>query len=153
MNTVVDQVLNIVQKYHITTFPSAYTLRRIALEEGLILGDFPFRGRIKEVFIRTSDGIALLTLKSGLPESELKHAFAHGLGHFFFHKDPGIYILGILRTGLEAQAEDFAALLLVPPASLKESGQEIPAQEIARLAQIPYRLACRRIALARRYGV
>jgi hypothetical protein len=84
VNMVVDQVLNIVQKYHITTFPTAYILRRIALEEGLILGDFPFRGRVKEVFIRTSDGIALLTLKSGLLESELKHAFAHGLGHFFF---------------------------------------------------------------------
>jgi hypothetical protein len=145
-------VLNIVKKYYITTFPNAYILRRIALEEGLILGDFPFRGRIKVVFIKTSDGITLLTLKSDLPESELKHALAHGLGHFFFHKDPGIYILGILRTELEAQAEEFAALLLVPPASLKESGQEIPAQEIARLRHIPYRLACLRVELAKRYG-
>jgi len=39
---------------------------------------------------------------------------AHGLGQFFLNKHPGIYILGILRTGLEAQAEEFAALLLVP---------------------------------------
>jgi len=42
VNTVVDQVLNIVEKYQIATFPSAYTLRQIALEEGLILEEFPY---------------------------------------------------------------------------------------------------------------
>ncbi|WP_143288650.1 ImmA/IrrE family metallo-endopeptidase [Calderihabitans maritimus] len=151
MNTGMVQALKVVEAYNLHTFPNLHCLRNLARQEDIIIGSFPFKGRITETYIRTPDGIALLTVKRGLPEAELKHALAHGLGHHFLHKAPGIYVQKILESRLEEDAEDFAAVLLVPPAALKSMGKRISPREMAHLSRIPYPLACRRADLAEKY--
>ncbi len=153
MGTGVHQALKLIREYNITATPTVWRLYRIAYGEGLILRYFPFRGRIEGSYLRTPDGIAILTLQSGLPPGYLKHVLAHGLGFHLIHRGPGTYIHGVVETDLDGHIRDFAATLLVPPGALKNLGGQIPPHEIARLAGIPYSLACWRVDLAGRYRV
>jgi len=151
MRTGVTHALRLVEKYQITYLPTVYALYKIAYKEGLLVRYFPYKGRIKGSYLMTPDGIGLLTVSSGLTEAYIKNVLAHCLGYHYLHAVPGIHIYGDFETGLDSRVKDFAAILLVPPHSLKSMGKLVAAHEIAQLTGIPYPLACLRIDLANKY--
>ena len=75
---------------------------------------------MKERYICTTDNIAIITINEGVLNSELKHLTAHALGHHFLHKGSYAYMNNIVLDKQENQAEEFAAVLLVPPLALKK---------------------------------
>lgn len=115
MNSAVQLALALIKKYRLEGPPGVYQLYRIARSEGIILTRFPFKGRVRARYVRTGDGIALLTVKKGLTRPELKHMLAYGLGQHCLNVTSGIYVDGLTGRGEEENAaEDFAALLLLP---------------------------------------
>lgn len=152
MGTGVLKALKIIKKYGLDTFPGTRALCRIIRKKELLLGYHPFKGRIKGIYTRTPDGITLLTVRNGLPESELKHALACGLGYHLLCPDPGLYLLGFRDAKAESRVGAFAALLLVPPAAYAGKTAHPPA-ELARVGRIPDHAARLRTLLAVRYKV
>jgi hypothetical protein len=80
----------------------------------MLLARYNFSGRIAGSYLRFEDGTALLTVRKGLPEPELKHVLARGLAQHCLGENGGIYLR---RTALEEEdaAQEIAALLLLPP--------------------------------------
>lgn len=123
MNSAVQLALALIKKYRLEGPPGVYQLYRIARSEGIILTRFPFKGRVRARYVRTGDGIALLTVKKGLTRPELKHMLAYGLGQHCLNVTSGIYVDGLTGRGEEENAaEDFAALLLLPPGTGSAGG-------------------------------
>lgn len=151
MSSAVQLALALIKKYRLEGPPGVYQLYRIARSEGIILTRFPFKGRVRARYVRTGDGIALLTVKKGLPRPELKHMLAYGLGQHCLNVTSGIYVDGLTGRGEEENAaEDFAALLLLPPGtgSAGVGFQEI--HEVADAFHIPAPLVRRRFNLEER---
>lgn len=146
-----SRALEVVDKYSLIHFPTINDLIDILDDQNIIFLQFPFRGRLMERYTKTPDGISILTVKSGLEEPELKHMIAHGLGHHYLHGGNRAYIHGLFEDKLEAQAEDFAALLLFPPKAIMECSGD--GKVLAALARVPERVAWRRIMLREVYNL
>lgn len=134
MGTGVRQALRLIRDYNITATPTVWRLYRIAYGEGLILRYFPFRGRIEGSYLRAPDGIAILTLQSGLPRGYLKHVLAHGLGFHLIHRGPGTYVHGVVETDLDGHIRGYVGFNGPPnkrPGTLPMPGP--PANWISKL--------------------
>lgn len=151
MRYAVRRALEVLEKYRVLHPPGVRDLVEVADSEGITLLAFPFRGRVLERYARTPEGIPVLLVKSGLDEPDLKHMLAHGLGHHFLHAGNRSFMYGLFRDKLEAQAEDFAALLLVPPGAMREFSGD--ARALAAWARVPEEVARRRVGLWRVCGV
>ncbi|MQL53255.1 hypothetical protein GFC01_13505 [Desulfofundulus thermobenzoicus] len=151
MNSAVRLALALIQKYCLEGPPGVYQLYRIAGSEGIILTRFPFKGRVRGRYMRTGDGIALLTVKKGLSRPELKHMLAYGLGQHCLNVTSGIYVDGLSGKGEEENAaEDFAALLLLPPGTVSAVGGFQGIHEVADAFHVPAPLVRRRFDLEER---
>lgn len=85
----------------------------IARRERILVRTYPFRGRIKERYICSPDGIALLTIRTGLIEEEAALAIAHGLGHHFLHRANCWNCSEAELQRMEYEADLFARTLLM----------------------------------------
>lgn len=149
MNSAVQRALALIKKYRLEGPPGVYQLYRIARSEGIILTRYPFKGRVKGRYVRTGDGIALLTVKRGLSRPELKHMLAYGLGQHCLNITNGIYIHGFTAEEKENAAEDFTALLLLPPGTFNTWGLQF-IEEAANAFHVPVPLVRRRLHLEER---
>lgn len=85
MRYIREQAEKVIDQYQISDSVSLGKLMEICRGEGIVVMHYPLQGRIMERYIRTPDGISLLTIRSGVTqEADLKHYFAHGLGHTSF---------------------------------------------------------------------
>jgi len=146
----VSRALEVADKYSLTHPPSVRDLIDILDDQDIIFLQFPFRGRLMERYTKTPDGISVLTVKSGLEEPDLKHMIAHGLGHHFLHGGNRAYMHGLFEDKLEAQAEDFAAILLLPPEAIRECPGD--GRALAAWARVPEKVAWRRVGLWKACG-
>jgi len=142
MSWVIDQARAVIARYNLNSGEvTSRKLLEICDAENILVRQFPLRGRVMERYIRTPDGISLLTIRSGVcREGYLKHYIAHGLGHHFLHGGNYAYLHGLWLDKQEAEAETFATVLLIP---------RVPAgcvYDVARVARVPLRVAERRLA-------
>ncbi|MGB9803088.1 hypothetical protein [Desulfofundulus sp.] len=147
MNSAVQLALALIKKYHLERPPGVYQLYRIAKSEGIVLTSFPFKGRVRGRYLRTGDGIAILTVKKGLSRPELKHMLAYGLGQHFMNASSGLYVHGYTAGEKENAAEDFAALILLPPGACRVVGGFQEIHQVAGAFHIPPSLVRRRFDL------
>lgn len=77
---------------------------------------------------------------------------AHALGHHFLHLGNYAHIDGIVQDKQEHQADDFAAVLLVPQAVLKRL-RPSTAFALAQGYSMPLVLAERRIEIYKAQGI
>ena len=88
-------------------------LRRLAVELGLEVVSFPFKGRIKEAIIGRTIGV-----QPGLPRPWFRWYVAHAIGHHVLHVGTSFYIQSwqwVNHAKAERQAEEFAACLVAGP--------------------------------------
>lgn len=153
MNIAVKKALEVLALHGL--LDSHVDLRNLTIiieKEGIISYTFPFRGRLKERYCETNDGIVQIAIDSSISSSEQKHMLAHALGHHFLHQGNYAHIDGIVQDKQEHQADVFAAVLLVPPSIL----MRIRPSSALALAQgygIPLTLAERRIAIYKEHRI
>ena len=97
--------------------------------------------------------VAGLAIANNANAEEERELLAHGIGHHLMHA--GDRVTGTSRAvwsgSHEKQAEDFAALLLIPRYQLRQLEGREPKKDVAELAercQVSERLARRRLRLA-----
>lgn len=145
MNVAIKKALEVLVLHGLSS--SYIDIRQITSiidKEFIIYNNFPFKGRLKERYICTSDGIAQISIMTDSDIPEKKHLIAHALGHHYLHKGNYAYIDDISLDKQEKQAEDFAAMLLVPPDALKQS-RPSTVEALAEEFSIPIKLAIRRL--------
>jgi len=121
MNIAIKKALKVLRTYGLLCYiPDFQQISTIIYKENIIFSRFPFEGRLKERYICTNDNIAVITIDEGVSSCELKHLTTHALGHHFLHKGNYAFINDIVLDKQEYQAEEFAAVLLVPPPALKK---------------------------------
>lgn len=141
MNIAIHKALKVLDTYGLSS--SIITFQHISIiidNEEILLNTFPFKGRLRERYICTEDGIAQITIKAGIDALESKHLIAHALGHHFLHKGSYAFIDSIILDKQERQAEDFAAVLLAPPKTIS-SIQPKTTYQLASDYEIPMFLA------------
>ena len=122
MNIAIRKALKVLDTYGLSSsFVTFQHISTILDNEGILLNTFPFKGRLRERYICTEDGIAQITIKDCIDTPEAKHLIAHALGHHFMHKGSYAFIDNIVLDKQERQAEDFAAVLLAPPKSISSA--------------------------------
>ena len=100
----------VLRKYNLTTAP--IDLQTIIRGENLILDQWSFHGRVKEVYLGDSIGID----QSSDPKKQ-RELIAHALGHHFLHQGNHLYFEGRNQFATfkqEHEAQCFAAELLMP---------------------------------------
>ena len=100
----------VLRKYNLTTAP--IDLQTIIRGENLILDQWSFHGRVKEVYLGDSIGID----QTSDPKKQ-RELIAHALGHHFLHKGNHLYFEGMDQFTVfkqEHEAQCFAAELLMP---------------------------------------
>ncbi|WP_027718811.1 hypothetical protein [Desulfovirgula thermocuniculi] len=145
-----ERALELIAKHRLQEPPGAFRLFRMARAEGILVSRYPFNGRIAGTYIRSTDGIALITVKRGLAEPQLKRALAFGLGLHCLGAPAGVCLDGLIAGEDEDAAEDFAALLLLPhlaPAFRAARPGRDFLQEAARVFRVPVPLVHRRLLL------
>lgn len=153
MNTAIKKALEVLRTFGLLSLsPDFQHISTIIDKENIIFTTFPFKGRLKERYICTNDGIALITVDNFLNPVEIKHLTAHALGHHYLHKGSYAFINNIVLDKQEYQAEEFAAVLLVPPSVLQKI-KPATAYELAEECDIPVHLAERRLRIYEKYGV
>ena len=119
MNIAVKKALEILTLHGLLDFfIDLKNLSIIVEKEDIISYPFPFKGRLKERYFATSDGIVQIAVDPNISLAEQKHMIAHALGHHFLHQGNYAHINGIVQDKQEHQADVFAAVLLVPPHTL-----------------------------------
>jgi len=119
LNIAVKKALEVLTLHGLLdSYVDLLNLTTIVEKEGIISYKFPFRGRLKERYFATSDGIVQIAVDLNISSAEQKHVVAHALGHHFLHQGNYAHIDGIVQDKQEHQADDFAAALLVPPHTL-----------------------------------
>lgn len=153
MNIAIKKALEVLETYGLlSSIVDFQHISAIIDKENIIFSMFPFKGRLKERYICTKDNIVLITIHEEVGTPELKHLTAHALAHHFLHKGSYAYINDIVLDKQENQAEEFAAVLLVPPSVLQKI-KPATAYELAGECDIPIRLAERRLRIYEKYGV
>jgi len=100
----------VLRKYNLTTAP--IDLQTIIKGENLILDEWSFHGRVKEVYLGDSIGID----QTSDPKKQ-RELIAHALGHHFLHQGNHFYFEGRNQFATfkqEHEAQCFAAELLMP---------------------------------------
>jgi hypothetical protein len=114
-------------------------------------------GQHQELYVQRRSGkrAAALVIASGVRGGEARALVAHGIAHHLMHA--GDRVSGESRAVWsgrhEREAEDFAALLLMPDKRLRHLERESLQKDVADLAEdceVPEALARRRLALAAR---
>jgi len=154
----IDRGILTVDKYQITSPPDINVLQGIFQQEGIIINYFPFCGNINAIYVRTLDGIEMLTIKSNLTEIQIKCLLAYGYAYRALNQpfNPCTHVKVIknyLEYEIDTEAEDFTAILLVPPLALSITDSHIPACKICSIANVPESLALRRIEIANKYSI
>lgn len=104
----------VLRKYNLTTAP--IDLQTIIRGENLILDEWSFHGRVKEVYLGDSIGID----QTSDPKKQ-RELIAHALGHHFLHQGNHFYFEGrnqFVTFKQEHEAQCFAAELLMPSKEL-----------------------------------
>ncbi len=151
MNIAVKKALEILTLHGLLdSFMDLKNLSIIVENENIIFYPFPFKGRLKERYFATSDGIVQIAVDSNISLAEQKHMIAHALGHHFLHQGNYAHINGIVQDKQEHQADDFAAVLLVPPSILISIRPSI-ALGLAQGCGIPLVLAEKRVNIYKQH--
>jgi Zn-dependent peptidase ImmA (M78 family) len=106
----------ILRKYKLSTAP--INLQTIVDGENLILDEWDFHGRVKEVYLGDSIGI-----DQNMDPEKQRELIAHALGHHFLHKGNHLYFETndqFCTFKQEHEAQCFAAELLLPRKLLKQ---------------------------------
>ncbi|QNB45878.1 ImmA/IrrE family metallo-endopeptidase [Thermanaerosceptrum fracticalcis] len=153
MNIAIKKALEVLELHGLLdSYIDFQQLSTILDKENIIFYTFPFQGRLKERYIATNDEITQIAVKESIDIAQEKHMIAHALGHHFLHRGNYAHIDGIVQDKQENQAEDFAAVLLVPPSILKKFRPTWSFQ-IAEECNIPLSLAERRIRILEAIGI
>lgn len=153
MNITIRKALKVLKNFGLLyNIPDFYKIKKIIHRENIIFCRFPFKGRLKERYICTPDNIAVITINEGVSSCELKHLTAHALGHHFLHKGNHAFVNNAILDKQENQAEEFAAIILVPPPALIKI-KPVSIYELAGECDIPIDLAERRMRIFKRHGV
>jgi len=100
----------ILRKYKLSTAP--INLQTIIEGENLMLDEWNFHGRVKEVYLGDSIGI-----DNSVDHKKQRELIAHALGHHFLHKGNHLYFETndqFITFKQEHEAQCFAAELLMP---------------------------------------
>ena len=122
----------VLRKYNLTTTP--IDLKVIIDGEELILDEWSFHGRVKEVYLGDSIGID----RNEDPKKQ-RELIAHALGHHFLHTGNHLYFERhdqFTTFKQEHEAQCFAAELLLPQAELKKV-KHLTTEEISNLFSVP----------------
>lgn len=122
----------VLRKYDLTTAP--IDLKKIIDGEELILDEWSFQGRVKEVYLGDSIGID----RDADPKKQ-RELIAHALGHHFLHTGNHLYFERhdqFTTFKQEHEAQCFAAELLLPKAELKKV-KHLTTGEIANYFSVP----------------
>lgn len=106
----------VLRKYRLTTAP--INLQTIIDGEGLILDQWAFHGRVKEVYLGDSIGI-----DQNIDFRKQRELIAHALGHHFLHQGNHLYFEDrdqFATFKQEHEAQCFAAELLMPKREVKK---------------------------------
>ncbi|SMB95555.1 protein of unknown function [Desulfonispora thiosulfatigenes DSM 11270] len=153
MNIAIKKALAVLENYGLLSCVLTFRqIQSILDSENIIFNNFSFNGRLKERYISTGDGISIITINGDAETQDAKHLTAHALGHHFLHKGNYAYIDNIVLDKHENQAEDFAAILLVPPLALSKSKPSTTI-ELTELFEIPLHLAERRLKIFEMHGL
>lgn len=122
----------VLRKYNLTTAP--IDLQIIIDGEELTLDEWPFHGRVKEVYLGDSIGID----QNADPKKQ-RELIAHALGHHFLHTGNHLYFERHDQFSTfmqEHEAQCFAAELLMPKHELKKM-KHLEIEKIAEYFYIP----------------
>lgn len=122
----------VLRKYNLTAAP--IDLKKIIDGEELILDEWSFHGRVKEVYLGDSIGID----RDADPKKQ-RELIAHALGHHFLHTGNHLYFERhdqFTTFKQEHEAQCFAAELLLPKAELKKV-KHLTTGEIANYFSVP----------------
>jgi Zn-dependent peptidase ImmA (M78 family) len=122
----------VLRKYNLTTAPT--DLKIIIDGEELILDEWSFHGRVKEVYLGDSIGVD----RNADPQKQ-RELIAHALGHHFLHTGNHLYFERhdqFTTFKQEHEAQCFAAELLFPRAVLKKV-KHLSTKEIANFFSVP----------------
>lgn len=100
----------VLRKYHLSTVP--IDLQTIIEGEELVLDEWAFHGRVKEVYLGDSIGIS-----QGIDPKKQRELIAHALGHHFLHQGNHFFFEKrdqFATFKQEHEAQCFAAELLMP---------------------------------------
>jgi Zn-dependent peptidase ImmA (M78 family) len=109
----------------------------LAYALGLKVNREPMPDDISGYLRRTDDGWELGVNSLHHPNRQ-RFTLAHELGHYFLHRDHGAFTDGLLfrrenqRNALERQANNFAAMLLMPTIPFKRELRHNDLTEVAR---------------------
>ncbi|MBO8128971.1 MAG: ImmA/IrrE family metallo-endopeptidase [Peptococcaceae bacterium] len=151
----INRAFEVLEKYDLwDTYVGLRQLRMICDNQDVYYTTFPFRGRIRERYVRTSDDIKVLTVdRRALGDTAMhKHLIAHGLGHHFLHQGNHCHLHTLYLDKQEIEAEQFAAVLLVPPGVLRSEDSWTP-KKIALRCRVPTNVAARRFRIMERVGM
>ena len=122
----------VLRKYNLTTAPT--DLKIIIDGEELILDEWSFHGRVKEVYLGDSIGVD----RNEDPKKK-RELIAHEQGHHFLHTGNHLYFERhdqFTTFKQEQEAQCFAAELLLPRAELKKV-KHLTTKEIASFFSVP----------------
>ena len=153
MNIAVKKALEILTLHGLLdSYMDFAKLSIIVEKEDIIFYSFLFKGRLKERYFATSDGIVQIAVDPSISSAEQKHMIAHALGHHFLHQGNYAHINGIVQDKQEHQANVFAAVLLVPPSILIRIRPSC-AFALAQGYGIPLALAEKRVDIYKKHRV
>ena len=153
MNIAIRKALEILTLHGLLdSFIDLKKLSIIVEKESIIFYPFSFKGRLKERYFATSDGIVQIAVDPNISSAEQKYMISHALGHHFLHQGNYAHINGIVQDKQEHQADVFAAVLLVPP-SIFMRIRPSTAFALAQGYGIPLTLAERRIAIYKEHRI
>ena len=155
MRMAVIHALEVLDKYGLTEAQIDLDhLTEIANSEGIIRHWFTFKGRLRERYLVSEDGIPLIAIASYLKApgawalAELRHLSAHALGHHFMHRGSYLYVDSVMQCKKEEQADSFAAVALISPHQLMlNSGPWTRAKDLADIFMVPLKLAEKRVKI------
>ena len=122
----------LIADYGLTT-PDAIDVEAMAFDLGLLVIHAPLMGADARLLRRGSRGI--IRVNSGIDlEGQCRFCVAHEIGHFLLHErekpladcTTGDLLSGYRDTGLEPQANAFAAELLLPEDAFRELAPKAP---------------------------
>lgn len=121
----------IIRKYNLSTAPT--DLNKVIDNESIVLDEWDFKGRVKEVYVGDSIGI----LQNATPRKK-RELIAHALGHHFLHVGNHMYFEEkdqFTKFKQEHEAQAFAAELLMPRFLFKDM-KHLPVKDIANHFQV-----------------
>lgn len=147
------KALEVLDRHGLSDFnPDFQQISTLLDNEKILFNTYPFRGRLKERYLCSEDGIAQISIINNCTIYEQKHLIAHALGHHFLHKGNYAYIDGIVEDKQEFQAEVFAAVFLVPPNEYARIHSSF-SFELAEECEIPLQLAEKRLQIYEQIGI